>query len=279
MSGLAEPHAGVLVDRFVTGNRAKELRERARHLPQLTLDEREAADFELIATGAASPLAGFLGRRDYASVLQKLTLADGTPWPVPFTLALSIFQRAAVAEHEAAALRDAEGQLRGIIEVTDAFVRDAREEAVALYGTDDPAHPGVAYLLGRPTELIGGPISALAVPAASGRSRACAPREVRALARERRWSGLAGLATAQGMGCLEPLGSTKRALFSVPPVAIRHSPGRDVVLQAIVLKNHGAREVFLEYERGDWLGVSQRISPEDLGLKPIWTVTGKEREA
>jgi sulfate adenylyltransferase len=272
MSGLAEPHAGFLVDRYVEEHRAADLRARAQRLPQLTLDERETIDLELIATGAASPLRGFLGGRDYRSVLDRLTLVDGTPWPVPFTLAVTVSQMASVLRERAAALRDREGRLRGVIDASDMFVRNPRDEAVALYGTDDAAHPGVAYLLARPTGLLGGEITVLQAPKLEGALRACVPREARALARRGRWSGLAGLGTAEGAGCLEPLGSSRPALLSIPRVAIRHSPGRDALLQALVLKNHGAREVFLEYDRSDWLDVAQRFAPEDLGVTPIWMI-------
>lgn len=272
MSGLAEPHAGVLVDRVVPEHRARELRERARRLPQLTLDDREVTDLDLIATGAASPLTGFLGMRDYRSILERLTLADGTPWPVPFTLAATIAQMAAVLRHGAAALRDGKGRLLGKIEVTDSFVRNPRDEALALYGTDDAAHPGAAYLLARPSGLIGGPVTVLPAPSVQGHLRPCVPREVRRLARLGRWSGLAGLATAEGAGCLEPIGSIRPALLPVPRVALRHSPGRDALLQAIVLKNHGAREVFLEYDRSDWLAVTERFRPEELGVTPLWMI-------
>ena len=86
-TALVRPHGGALVNRIVGGADADALRARAASLPRITLDAREQADLELIATGAASPLEGFLGPADYASVLDTLRLADGTVWPLPFTLA------------------------------------------------------------------------------------------------------------------------------------------------------------------------------------------------
>jgi ATP sulfurylase len=163
MFRLSEPHGGALVNRFVAEDEAPEVEQRAARLPQITLDERELSDLELIATGAASPLTGFLGVRDYQSVLCRLRLANGTPWPVPFTLAVTLPQLASALRAGAAALRDGRGRLRGTIAVTDAFVRSAPEEAAAMYGTDDPAHPGVRYLLSRPTGLIGGSVTVLPV--------------------------------------------------------------------------------------------------------------------
>ena len=102
MLRLSEPHGGVLVDRFVGEAEACELRERARSLPTLVLDRRELSDLELVATGAASPLTGFLGLRDYQSVLARLRLGNGTPWPVPFTLAVALDRFASLLRERAA---------------------------------------------------------------------------------------------------------------------------------------------------------------------------------
>jgi hypothetical protein len=55
---------------------------------------------------------------------------------------------------------------------------------------------------------------------------------------------------------------------------VRQAPGRDAFLQAIVLKNFGAREVVFEYDRADWLAVSPDLVPEDLGLCPVWVLGG-----
>lgn len=274
MLHLAEPHAGVLVNRLVDDDVAARLRDRAARLPQVVLSEREAIDLDLIAMGAASPLKGFMGVRDHRSVLERLRLADGTPWPVPFTLAVSVEQMAAALRRGAVALRDARGRLRAVMEATDAFVRDPREEARALYGTADPAHEGVAYLLSRPTGSLGGNLSALPVRGARGPHPA-PPSDIRATARRQRWSGLRGVATMDGVGCLEPTGGARPALLPLPPVAVRRSPGRDAFLQAIVLKNFGARDVFFECDRADWLAASPDVAPEDLGIAPVWVVSAR----
>lgn len=276
MLRLAEPHAGVLVDRIAPENDAAELRDRAACLPQLRLSPREAADLELIATGAASPLTGFMGLRDYRSVLDRLRLADGTPWPVPFTLAVTIAEMALALRDRAAALRDHRGELRGLIEVGDAFVRDPREEARALYGTDDAAHRAVARLLARPAGTLGGRITVLARSGSAGR-QPLPPRDVRAAARAGRWAGLRAVAALDGVGCLEPVGAARPALLPVPRVAVRSAPGRDAFLQAIVLKNFGAHEVLFEYERTDWLAASPDVAPEDLGIAPVWIVSPRAR--
>lgn len=195
MSTIVAPHGGTLIDRLVPEDEAAALRERARALPRLALDARELADLELIATGAASPLTGFLGHRDYRSVLERLRLANGTPWPLPFTLAVTIPQLAAVMRSRAAALHDAAGRLWGVVEATDAHVRDPLDEARLLYRSEDPAHPGVAYLLSRPRGLVGGPVHVLPLPAAAEERRRLPPSILRAVVAERGWRRTAGFPT------------------------------------------------------------------------------------
>jgi hypothetical protein len=51
------------------------------------------------------------------------------------------------------------------------------------------------------------------------------------------------------------------------------------MLQAIVLKNFGAREVLFEYDRAAWLAVSPDVVPEDLGIAPVWIVAARPPRA
>ena len=193
---LVTPHGGALVDRFVPAEDAEVFRARAAALPQLTLDARELADLELIATGAASPLTGYLGSADYESVLKDLRLADGTVWPLPFTLAITDETRELLEAGGAAALHDAKGALWGTIEIEEIFQRDPVAEARAVYATDDPAHPGVAYLLERPRWLVAGPVSVVGLPAdLPFAQHRLTPRALRAEIAKRGWREVAGFQT------------------------------------------------------------------------------------
>ncbi len=193
-SSLVDPHGGVLVDRLVPDADAKAFTAHAATLPTLVLDARELADLELMATGAASPLTGFLDSRDYQSVLDRLRLANGIVWPLPFTLAVP--EDAKVAPGDERALADGNGRVWGTITVTDVFTRDPNAESRAVYGTDDAAHPGVAYLLSRPRTLVGGPVRVL--PLGDDRpflEYRLSPRELRARINELGWKTVAGFQT------------------------------------------------------------------------------------
>ncbi len=190
------PHGGVLVDRIVSAEEAVALRQLASERPALRLDARELADLELIATGAASPLTGFLTESDDASVVEKLRLANGTVWPLPLTLAVPDESKKDVVPGAIVALEDASGRLWGVIEVKQVFERDPLHEARHVYATEDPAHPGVAYLLSRPRTLAGGPVRVLPLPEdLPFASHRLTPRALRARVRERGWKRVAGFQT------------------------------------------------------------------------------------
>src|SRR5512140_1823306 len=88
------PHGGKLVSRLAVGAEAADVLARARTLPKIALDARTSADAELIATGALSPLEGFLGEDDYFSVVRRGRLASGVLFPIPITLSVPASRRA-----------------------------------------------------------------------------------------------------------------------------------------------------------------------------------------
>jgi sulfate adenylyltransferase len=191
-----EPHGGVLVDRFVPDAEVSAVEERARRLPRLELDARELTDLELIATGAVSPLTGFLGSVDYASVLERMRLSDDTVWPIPITLGVTEQVIDRIGAGVEAALHDSSGRLWGTIEVSEVFSRDFVAEAWKVFGTGDPAHPGVRYLLSRPRWIVAGAVRVLPLPAdLPFASRRLTPRMLRAEIAARGWQSVAGFQT------------------------------------------------------------------------------------
>ena len=117
----------------------------------VTIDACELADLERIATGR---LAGFVDRAAYASML-----AAGR---VPPTIALAPHVAASIGDE--LALHDRHGRPWGTLRVRDIYHRDLDRELDVLYGTRDPAHPGVAYTRSRPARLAGGDARLLPLP-------------------------------------------------------------------------------------------------------------------
>jgi sulfate adenylyltransferase len=125
------------------------LRAQSRDWPSWDLSPRQLCDLELILNGGLAPLAGFMGRRDYESVCDRMRLADGSVFPIPVVLDVPEVVASRLARGARLALRDLEGLMLAALTVDEVWQPDRRAEAVAIYGTDDPAHPGVAHLLER----------------------------------------------------------------------------------------------------------------------------------
>jgi sulfate adenylyltransferase len=157
---LIDPHGGELLDLVAPAERGRELQEASRDWPSWDLTERQVCDLELLLNGGFSPLRGFMSRADYESVCSSMRLADGTLWPMPITLDLPDEPSAATI-----ALRDAEGVMLAALHVEEAWQPDKEAEAKAVFGTTNPEHPGVGYLLNRANPwYVGGRVEGVQLP-------------------------------------------------------------------------------------------------------------------
>jgi sulfate adenylyltransferase len=86
ISRLISPYGGKLINQIVDDDERQVLLERAGRLPSIQLSSRSLCDLELLATGAFSPLSGFMGKADYERVLEEMRLSKGTLFPIPITL-------------------------------------------------------------------------------------------------------------------------------------------------------------------------------------------------
>ena len=75
------PHGGEIINLVVDKERGELLKKIAANLPDISLNDRQMCDLELLATGAFSPLAGFMVNSDYESVLDRMRLQNGMLWP------------------------------------------------------------------------------------------------------------------------------------------------------------------------------------------------------
>ena len=144
-----EAQGGKLEGRHLDEAALGEARRRARDAKSWDLTPRQLCDLELLLNGAFAPLDGFMSAAEYEGVLRDMRLPSGAVWPVPVTLDVSEAFAAGLERGDTIALRDAEGLLAAIMEVGEMWRPEKDEEARAVYGTDDDAHPGVSYLLHR----------------------------------------------------------------------------------------------------------------------------------
>ncbi|MDZ7317015.1 MAG: sulfate adenylyltransferase [candidate division KSB1 bacterium] len=158
---LVPPHGGKLQPLLVTGEEAAAARRAAEELRQIRMNSRETSDLIMLASGAFSPLAGFMCREDYQRVVKEMHLADGILWPIPITLSVSEEEAAAIRIGEQIALVcDESNELMGSMQVEEIYRYDKKMEARHVYRTEDENHPGVAKLYSQKEVLIGGRVTA-----------------------------------------------------------------------------------------------------------------------
>jgi len=165
MTRLIEPHGGKLKELYVDSQQAHALKAEARELPSWDLDPRQICDIELLLNGGFSPLEGFLGRADYERVVAEMRLDDGTLWPMPITLDITEGFAEGLGEGSRIALRDPEGVLVAVMTIADIWTPDRAHEAQQVFGSVDPLHPGVDYLLNRANPVyLGGKLQGVEMP-------------------------------------------------------------------------------------------------------------------
>jgi len=285
---LIRPHGGTLVDR--TGDRP----EGVDSLEQLTLTSREVSDLDMLASGALSPLEGFMSRADYEGVIAGMRLASGLPWALPVCLAVDEAPKGDVA-----ALADEDGRLFATLEMQETFEYDKEREAEQCFRTTDGEHPGVARLYEQKPLYVGGRVTVFERVPPPYPELALDPAETRAAFAERGWRRVVGfqtrnpihraheyltkvaLETVDGLLVHPLVGDTKsgdvpvdvrvacyrtllggyypedRVLLSAFPAAMRYAGPREAIWHAICRKNYGCSHFIVGRDHagvGDYYG-------------------------
>jgi sulfate adenylyltransferase len=194
---LVSPHGGTLQPLLLQGKELAEERRRAQSLPKVPLNSKETSDLVMLAMGAFSPLDGFMGRQDYQGSVEQMKLAGGVLWPIPVTLSVTKEQGDGIRVGQDVALVDEDsGETMAVMSVEEKYPYDRAKEAREVFGTEDPAHPGVQRIFSQGELYVGGPVRALS----EGRypeifPEFARPAETRKIFAERGWSTVAAFQT------------------------------------------------------------------------------------
>jgi len=159
---LIAPYGGQLVDLLVKGDDREELLKKASTYPSIQLTPRQTHDLELLAVGAFSPLDRFMSQADYQAVLDEMTLANGTVWPIPITL--TIEKEDLPEQTDWVTLRDSHNHILAVMRLEEVFRFNWKEEAEKVYGTLDFHHPLVSELAGWGDLSLSGELQVLNLP-------------------------------------------------------------------------------------------------------------------
>lgn len=197
---VIRPHGGVLVDRVLRGEVREAVHERAERMIKIPLDQMSLSDLELIATGALSPLTGFMRKADYDRCVEEMRLTSGVLWSVPVTLAVEEDLAGRIQQGQEVALWEGDRAL-AVMEVAEKYPydREVKErEAREVYRTTEEAHPGVARIYRRGQVLLGGDIWLVDWPGAVKTEfpeLRHTPAETRRIFARRGWRSVVGFQT------------------------------------------------------------------------------------
>jgi sulfate adenylyltransferase len=194
---IPRPTAAPPSSRLLSGPAAYELLNGATNWPSWTLTSRQSCDLELLLCGGFAPLDGFMDRATYESVCSRMRLPDGQLWPIPVMLDVpdDIVGNLEMGGH--LALRNQEGTVLAVVDVTAWWRPDRRAEAEMVFGTSDPGHPGVAHLLQNTHPwYVAGTLTGLRLPKHDDyRDLRLSPEQVRAETARLGWSATVAFQT------------------------------------------------------------------------------------
>jgi sulfate adenylyltransferase len=141
------------------------LSHEAESLPSVVISSQAAGNAVMMGAGYFSPLQGFMNLDDAMGAAQKMTLSDGSFFPVPVLCLLE--NTDAIGEAKRVALRDPNMEGNPVLAVMEIEkVETISDEQMAVmtekvYRTSDSEHPGVATFNSQGRVAISGAIQVL----------------------------------------------------------------------------------------------------------------------
>ena len=134
-------------------------------------------------------------KADYLGSVNDMHLANGLPWSIPITLAVSAEHAAKIKDGTDVALVNAQGTLQAIMTIEERFGYDKQHEASHVYRTTDEAHPGVKVVYEQGDVLLGGPVCIVALQQQAFAMYRFTPTQSRQAFAERGWKRVVGFQT------------------------------------------------------------------------------------
>ncbi len=167
----------------------------------IIMSSRELSDLLMLGMGAYTPLDGFMSEADWRGVCDDMRMRDGLFWPIPITLSASKETVESLKLGEEVGLVDENGRLYGSITVTEIYEINKSAECMAVFGTKDPDHPGVAKVLDQGPFNVAGPVKVFDEGDYPQKYAGLymRPEQTRSLFREKGWNSVAAFQTRNPM--------------------------------------------------------------------------------
>lgn len=202
MPDLIPVHGGLdaPINRTVPADQIDELKRRAAALPAVTVDDADLSSLYRFGDGGLSPLAGpMTGNVWHRCLDQALIEHNGKSyaWTIPIAFPVGDDQAASLRAGQDVQLQDAQGNLVGMLHLTEIFPYDKTKYLKSVYQTERTDHPGGHMVMNdRRTKLLGGDVKVLPQPKHPDYGRlVLTPAETRKLFSEKGWTRVVAFQT------------------------------------------------------------------------------------
>ncbi len=164
---MIKPHGSETLNPLYVADAAQRaaLLEEAKGLPKLLVSSQAAANAVMLGSGYFNPLTGFMSLADAMSVGEGMKTTSGLFFPTPVVNVVA--DVSAIRGAKRIALLDPNVDGNPVIAIQDVTAIDEATDdqmktmTQQVYGTTDPAHPGVAAFTSVGKFFIAGPIQVL----------------------------------------------------------------------------------------------------------------------
>lgn len=137
----------------------------AEGLPSVMISSQAAGNAVMMGAGYFNPLTGYMNVADAMGAAEKMTLTDGSFFPVPVLCLID--DVSGIKDAKRIALRDPNVEGNPVLAIMDVnAIESVSEDQMnvmrdKVYRTDDPEHPGVAAFMGQGRNAVSGDIKVL----------------------------------------------------------------------------------------------------------------------
>ncbi|MFN8576285.1 MAG: sulfate adenylyltransferase [Candidatus Sericytochromatia bacterium] len=158
---MIKPHGNNLVNRLADDNILEEIKNL--ELFKIEISNRTASDCEMIATGAFSPLDGFMNKENALSVIENICLKNGLVWSIPILLPINKndFEKIEINNYIGLYHKNI---LIAYMQIEEKFNLDLEHYCINVFKTNDESHSGVKTILSNGNSFVSGKITLINRP-------------------------------------------------------------------------------------------------------------------
>lgn len=211
---------------------------------QVQVDYETILDIEQIAHGVFSPLKGFMGEKDFYSVIHYNKLQNGVTWTLPVIFQVNDSQKNVLRKNKSTIILDHQGQPHSLIHVKEVYQVNFNQVIAEWFGNHDALHPGIQKVVKKGNIFVAGEVFLINSDIYQNKFFSFTPRQIRSIFHNKGWRKVVGFHSrnlphkAHEFIQIESLNKTQADALLISPVVGPKKKGdflEDIVFEAYEL--------------------------------------------